>query len=896
MTSKFDYTVFLDLMGSLDNNSPSIGTALPQGLPIAPVISAVAGSLVSGSTVHVTGVGLVGSTIKLYANGGATAIATVTVGLDGLFDIPCVFADGFQVLTATETVLGLVSLPSEPKSISVLPLAPTITALIGLAINCSTVHITGTGAVGSTITLFANGGVTAIGTATVSLDGKFDIPCVFSDGIQVLTATATDLSGLISAPCAPANFTILPGTPVIRSVTGQLVNGTTLHVSGTGEAGTTVSLFANGGTTVVGSGVVSAGGTFDVITSAFADGNYSLTVTAKSSLGLTSAPCSSVPVVINPNAPTVSSTSAGLVNGSVIEVKGTGEAGTTVSLFANGGTTAVGSGVVSAGGTFDITTSAFADGNYAITASAKDGVGLTSAPSAAAPVVVNPNAPSISSTSAGLVNGSVIEVKGTGEAGTTVSLFANSGTTAVGSGLVSAGGTFDIITSAFADGNYALTASAKDSVGLISATSAGFAASVGVVKTSWKSPVNGDWSVASNWTSGITPNDFNTDATIAIAGTYTVAVMASKTFEARSLTLSNAKATLDLAGTIALSSGLTLNAGTVKLDHGGKLAGSISLAAKSILTGYGRITGSVVNSGSITVTGGNLVIEGPVSGSKGTISIAKSSLVELGGSVSGQNVLFMCPDYSVIKIDSPSSMTSQITAFSGMNVIDLAKISATSDRYVAGVLYIFNGSGPAVASLKINTLRPFQKQIFALSSDGAGGVNISLAPDVAPVIIAPQTFSATVLIAKSIAGVTLTDANALVAGETFTVTVTDKSGVLSVNGNPGFATVTGAGTSTLVVSGSMGQVAQDLAALTYLGTSAGADKVTLTASNGLGEISQTATIMVTIGAAAAAIKPSNASLFSQVMAGLTPEIGINSASSFNHSAPLNTLTVLAARI
>ena len=716
MISKFDYMGFSNLMKALDNNGSSIGMALPQGLPIAPVISAVAGSLVSGSTVHVTGAGLVGSTIRLYANGGATAIATVTVGLDGLFDIPCVFADGVQVLTATETVLGLVSLPSEPKSISVLPLAPTITALVGLAINCSTVHITGTGAVGATITLFANGGVTAIGTATVSLDGKFDIPCVFSDGIQVLTATATDLSGLISAPCAPANFTILPGTPVIRSVTGQLVNGTTLHVSGTGEAGTTVS------------------------------------------------------------------------------------------LFANGGTTAVGSGVVSAGGTFDITTSAFADGNYAI------------------------------------------------------------------------------------------TASAKDSVGLISATSAGFAASVGVVKTSWKSPVNGDWSVASNWTSGITPNDFNTDATIAIAGNYTVAVMASKTFEAKSLTLSNAKATLDLAGTIALSNGLTLNAGTVKLDQGGKLAGSISLAAKTILTGYGRITGSVVNSGSITVTGGNLVIEGPVSGSKGTISIAKSSSVELGGSVSGQNILFTCPDYSVVKIDSPSSMTSQITAFSGMNVIDLAKISATSDRYVAGVLYIFNGNGPAVASLKINTLRPFQKQIFALSSDGAGGVNIRLAPDVAPVIIAPQTFSATALIAKSIAGVTLTDANALVAGETFTVTVTDKSGLLSVNGNPGFATVTGAGTSTLVVSGSLGQVAQDLAALTYLGTSAGADKVTLTASNGLGEISQTATIIVTIGAAAAAIKPSNASLFSQVMAGLTPEIGIDSASSFNHLAPLNAISVLAARI
>ena len=84
---------------------------------------------------------------------------------------------------------------------------------------------------------------------------------------------------------------------------------------------------------------------------------YSLTAKETDAASLTSAASSSLPVDVNPNAPVITAlVGAQRVNGATVELQGTGAAGETVNLYADGGTTIVGTGTVSAGGTFDITT------------------------------------------------------------------------------------------------------------------------------------------------------------------------------------------------------------------------------------------------------------------------------------------------------------------------------------------------------------------------------------------------------------------------------------------------------------------------------------------------------------------------------------------------------------
>jgi hypothetical protein len=122
----------------------------------------------------------------------------------------------------------------------------------------------------------------------------------------------------------------------------------------------------------------------------FADGQHTLAATQTDVV--TSTPSASFGVAVDPSAPVMSTVRRPVI-GSPIEVKGTGEAGDTVTLYADGATTPVGTGTVAADGTFDIATStAFAKGPHSLTATQTDAQGLTSAASSAFPVTVKPPA------------------------------------------------------------------------------------------------------------------------------------------------------------------------------------------------------------------------------------------------------------------------------------------------------------------------------------------------------------------------------------------------------------------------------------------------------------------------------------------------------------------------
>jgi Domain of unknown function (DUF4347)/Bacterial Ig domain len=82
-----------------------------------------------------------------------------------------------------------------------------------------------------------------------------------------------------------------PPPPTITAVVSQPVSGGTVEVQGTGKAGETVKLYADGNTTtVVGTGTVGANGTFDITTSeSFADGAHTFMATETGKHGTSAA-------------------------------------------------------------------------------------------------------------------------------------------------------------------------------------------------------------------------------------------------------------------------------------------------------------------------------------------------------------------------------------------------------------------------------------------------------------------------------------------------------------------------------------------------------------------------------------------------------------------------------
>jgi hypothetical protein len=110
----------------------------------------------------------------------------------------------------------------------------------------------------------------------------------------------------IGGSTASARFAVAvdPSAPRITTLVGQPVNGSTIELTGTGETGDTVTLYADGGTTPVGNGTVAASNSFDITTTvAFVDGLHTLTATQTDAAGLTSTASASFAVTVGPTAP-----------------------------------------------------------------------------------------------------------------------------------------------------------------------------------------------------------------------------------------------------------------------------------------------------------------------------------------------------------------------------------------------------------------------------------------------------------------------------------------------------------------------------------------------------------------------------------------------------------------
>ncbi|MCP3390548.1 VCBS domain-containing protein [Bradyrhizobium sp. CCGB12] len=416
--------------------------------PTAPTITALVNNPFNGGPIEVKGTGEPNHTIQIFADGGTTVIGTGTTNASGQFDIvtSAGLSNGVHTLTAVAVTSNLPSTASNNLSITVVPSAPLITTLVGQPDNDGTIEVKGTGQPNQSVTLYADGGTTPVGTGVIDATGHFDITTTvtFADGVHRLTATATDAANLVSPASSQFTVNVIPDTPVISVVLPVSGTSQRIEVQGTGEVGETIKLFADGSTTVLATGVVDATGHFDI----FADilgGAHIIRATETNAANLVSLISSGVSVNVTPNAPAITALVGQPINGTTVTVKGTAQhVGGTITLYADGGTTTVGTGTVAANGTFSITTTVtFADAIHTFTATETDD-GIASGLSPAFTVNVNPIAPTITAQIGTTVEGGALEFVGTGEVGNSVTITLGGAT--IGSGIVDATGHFDITT------------------------------------------------------------------------------------------------------------------------------------------------------------------------------------------------------------------------------------------------------------------------------------------------------------------------------------------------------------------------------------------------------------------------------------------------------------------
>ena len=445
-----------------------------------------------------SGIGENGATVTLFDESTAIGTGTVTGGTWSIAATTAL-SEGANRISAKQTdVAGNISVASSPLVVTLDTVAPVVTAALrsdtgasaGDSItNNDTLH--GTGDANAVVTL--KEGPTTLGTAIANSMGTWSFAPTLSQAPHTITASETDTAGNTGsvsvaftldsiAPAAPSTPDLLAGSDSGASTTDNITNLGRPIFSGTGETGATLTLLD--GSTIIGTGIVTAGAWSITATTALTEGSNSITATQTDVAGNISSASAALNVTLDTAAPVMTAALTSDTGASSIDsitsndtLHGTGDPNAVVTF--KDGLTPLATATADGTGAWSFTPMSLADGAHTITASETDAAGNTGTISVAFTLDTIAAAPSKPDLLAGsdsgtfstdnITNLGLASFSGTGENGATVTLL--DGITTIGTGIVT-GGTWSITaTTALTEGSNSITAKQTDVAGNISSAS-----------------------------------------------------------------------------------------------------------------------------------------------------------------------------------------------------------------------------------------------------------------------------------------------------------------------------------------------------------------------------------------------------------------------------------------
>ena len=500
----------MDLANNRGAASPAFSIIVDTTVPVAPVFTlnnAINTNRSKTNKPTISGTAEANSTVTVYLNGVAVGTTTAAANGSWSYTFTTALNEGNSNITATATDVSTnVSPVSAVLAIIVdttAPVAPIVSTLVNATnvnyINNNKPTVSGTAEANSTVTVYADG--VSAGTATADATGKwsFTFATALANGSRNITATATDATTNVS-PASTALAIIVDTTAPAAPVVSTLVDATNTNyinkrrptVTGTAEAGSTVSIYANG--VFAGTTTAAANGTWSYnFVTELTDGNKNITATATDAATNVSSLSSALAIIVDttpPAAPVVSTllnaTNTNRSKTNKPTISGTAEANSTVTVYLNG--IAAGTATAAANGSWSYTfTAALNEGNSNITATSTDAATNVSAVSAVFAIIVDttaPVAPTVSTlvnaTNVNYINNNKPTVTGTAEANSTVTVYADGGS--AGTTTADATGKWSFtFTTALADGNRNITATATDATTNVSPLSTALAIIVDIV-------------------------------------------------------------------------------------------------------------------------------------------------------------------------------------------------------------------------------------------------------------------------------------------------------------------------------------------------------------------------------------------------------------------------------
>ncbi|MFT4050544.1 MAG: Ig-like domain-containing protein, partial [Solirubrobacterales bacterium] len=352
-TTSFSITA-TDAAGNVSNCSASISYTADNTAPAAPAITLQTASPGKTLTPTITGTAETGSTITLYKTANCTSTSTTYTQAQFAAGIAASVTDNATTsisVTATDAA-GNVSACSNAVSYTAdntKPATPTLTLATASPGKTLTPALTGSAETNSTITLYKTSNCTSTGTTYTQAQLAAGIaPSVTDNTTTTFSITATDAAGNVSDCSTSVSYTAdntAPTAPTITMATASPGKTLTPTVTGSAEAGSTITLYKTANCTSTGTTYTQAQLTAGVTPTVANNATTSITATATDAAGNISG-CSNVVTYTAdntaPTAPTLTLITTSPGKSTTPTITGTAEAGATITLYKTANCTSTG--------------------------------------------------------------------------------------------------------------------------------------------------------------------------------------------------------------------------------------------------------------------------------------------------------------------------------------------------------------------------------------------------------------------------------------------------------------------------------------------------------------------------------------------------------------------------